>query len=155
VLSQFAKRLKTCRQRYEAFVLAGKKEGHRQEFHRGGKDGRVLADDRFLEQVLGKRIQPTPEVSLDEIMTYVSAEYGVEEEELRGPSRNRVVCEARAVIGWLSWRLESSSITDVAIYFQRDSSTFSRHIGKIDAKAKNSDKLRDRLNGYINALMHA
>jgi putative transposase len=54
VLSQFAKRLKTCRQRYEAFVLAGKKEGHRQEFHQGGKDGRVLADDRFLEQVLGK-----------------------------------------------------------------------------------------------------
>jgi chromosomal replication initiation ATPase DnaA len=35
-------------------------------------------------------------------MTYVSAEYGVEEEELRGPSRNRVVCEVRAVIGWLS-----------------------------------------------------
>jgi hypothetical protein len=46
----------------------------------------VLADDRFLEQVLGKRIHPTPEVSLDEIMTYVSAEYGVNEEELRGPS---------------------------------------------------------------------
>jgi hypothetical protein len=43
----------------------------------------------------------------------------------------------------------------VAIYFQRESSTFSRPIGKIDAKAKNSDKLRDRLNGYINALMQA
>jgi chromosomal replication initiation ATPase DnaA len=81
--------------------------------------------------------------------------YGVEEEALRGPSRNRAVCEARAVIGWLNWRLESSSITDVASYFQRESSTFSRHIGKIDAKAKNSDKLRDRLNGYINALMQA
>jgi chromosomal replication initiation ATPase DnaA len=58
----------------------------------------VWADDRFLEQVLGKRIHPTPNVSLNEIMTSVSAEYGVEEEELRGPSRNRVVCEARAVI---------------------------------------------------------
>jgi hypothetical protein len=43
----------------------------------------------------------------------------------------------------------------VAIYFQRDSSTFSRHIGKIDAKAKNSDKLRDRLNDYINTLIQA
>jgi chromosomal replication initiation ATPase DnaA len=119
------------------------------------KDGRVLADDRFLEQVLEKRIHPTPKVSLDEIMTYVSAEYGVNEEDLRGPSRNRVVCEARAVIGWLSWRLESSSITDVASYFQRGSCTFSRPIRKIDAKAKNSDKLRDRLNGYINTLMQA
>jgi chromosomal replication initiation ATPase DnaA len=115
----------------------------------------VLADDRFLEQVLGKRIQPTPKVLLNEIMTYVSAEYGVNEEDLRGPSRDRVVCEARAVIGWLSWRLESSSITDVASYFQHESSTYSRHIGKIDAKTKNSDKLRDRLNGYINALIQA
>jgi chromosomal replication initiation ATPase DnaA len=130
-------------------------EGHRQEFHQGGKDGRVLADDRILEQILGKRIQPTPKVSLNEIMTYVSAEYGVEEEALRGPSLNRVVCEARAVIGWLSWRLEFSSITDVVIYFQRESSTFSRYIRKIDAKAKNSDKLRDKLNDYIKTLTQA
>jgi hypothetical protein len=109
-------------------------------------------------------------------MTYVSAEYGVNEEDLREPSQNCVACEARAVIDWLSRRLESSSITDVAIYFQRESSTFiaviacveyrtlvsgassnhtavshasgyrySRHIGQIDAKEKNSDKLRDRL----------
>jgi chromosomal replication initiation ATPase DnaA len=121
----------------------------------GGQDIFFDDEDRYhlylliLEQVLGKRIHPTPKISLDKIMTYVSAEYGVNEEELREPPRNRVVCEARAVIDWLSWRLESSSITDVAIYFQRESSTFSRHIGKIDAKAKNSDKLRDRLNGYI------
>jgi chromosomal replication initiation ATPase DnaA len=105
----------------------------------------VLADNRFLEQILVKRIQPIPKVSLNKIMTYVRTEYGINEEELRGPSRNRVVCEARAVIGWLSWRLESSSITDVASYFQLESTTFSRPIVKIDAKAKNSDKLRDRL----------
>ena len=74
VLSQFAKRLKTRRQRYEAFVRAGKEEGYRQEFHHGGEDGRVLADNRFLEQVLGKTVQPSPAVSLDEIVAYVSAE---------------------------------------------------------------------------------
>ena len=135
VLSQFAKRLKTSRQRYEAFVRVEKKAGHRPEFHHGGADGRVLADDQFLELVLGQRIRSTPEVSLDDIVTYVSAEFGVNEEELRGPSRTRVVCEARAVIGWLSWRLESDSITGVANYFQRESSTFSRHIGNIDAKS--------------------
>jgi hypothetical protein len=32
-------------------------------------------------------------------------------------------------------------------------SSFSRHIRKIDAKAKNSDKLRDGINGYINVIM--
>ncbi len=155
VLSQFAKRLKTCRRRYEAFVQAGKEEGYRQEFHHGSEDGRVLADDRFLEQVLGKSIQSLPEASLEEIVAYASSEYGVSEEELRGPSRNRVVCEARAVIGWLNRRLGGGSIKDVAIYFQRESSTFSRHIGKIDAKAKNSDKLRDRLNRHIDTITQA
>jgi chromosomal replication initiation ATPase DnaA len=83
----------------------------------GGQD--IFSDDEdryhlyllILEQIWGKRIQPTPAVSLDEIMTYVSAEYGVEEEELRGPSRNRLVCEARAVIGGLSWRLESRNVS--------------------------------------------
>lgn len=155
VLSQFAKRLKTCRKRYEAFVLAGKKEGYRQDFHQGGEDGRVLADDRFLERVLGKSVKTLPNVSLEEILAYVSADYGVSEEELRGPSRRRVVSEARAVIGWLSRQLGACSIKDVATYFKRESSTFSRHIGRIDAEAKNSNELLDRLNGYINAITQA
>jgi len=46
-----------------------------------------------------------------------------------------VISEARAVIGWLSRRLGTDSTKDVASYFRRESSTFSRHIGKIDAKA--------------------
>ncbi len=65
VLRQFAKRLKTCRQRYEAFVQAGTKEGYRREFHQGGEDSRVLADNRFLERHLGKQVQTLPEISLE------------------------------------------------------------------------------------------
>jgi hypothetical protein len=152
VLSQFGNRLKTCQQRYEAFVLAGRKEGHRPEFHHGSEDARVLADARFLRQVLNKPDQNRRDVSLDEIVAYVSREYAVSEEDLRGPSRQRTISEARSVIGWLSRRLEAGSIKDVATYFQRESSTFSRHVGKIDTEAKVSDKLRNRLNEYINLL---
>ena len=83
------------------------------------------------------------------------AKYGVNKEELLGTSRNRLVSEARAVIGWLSQQLGACSIKDVAIYFRRESSTFSRHIGRIDAKAKNSDRYRERLNGCINTLTQA
>jgi len=124
VLSQFAKRLKTCRHRYEAFVCAGKEEGYRQEFHHDGEDGRVLADDRFLK-------------------------------ELGGPSGNRMASKTRSVIGWLSRRLKASSIKNVAIYFQREPSAFSRHFGKMDTKAKSLDRLRDKLGAYINAITHA
>jgi REP element-mobilizing transposase RayT len=152
VLSQFAKRPKTCRKRYAAFVSAGKEEGYRQEFHHGGENGRVLADDRFLERVLGKKVKASPEVPLEKIVAAVSADYNLDQEELRGLSRNRMVSEARAVIGWLGRHLGSGSIKDVALYFQRESSTFSRHIGAIDAKAKNSDQLRKRLNKYLKKL---
>ena len=155
VLSRFAKRLKTCRKRYEAFVREGQKEGYRKEFHHGGEDGRVLADDQFLEKVLGRKTQVAPKVPLEKIVSYVSTELGVKEEELRGPSRNRTLSEARAVIGWLGRQLGSGSIKDVASYFRRESSTFSRHIGTIDAKTRDSDQLRRQLNNYINALKQA
>jgi REP element-mobilizing transposase RayT len=155
VLSRFAKRRKTCRQRYEAFVLAGKDEGHRSEFHHGSEDGRVLADDRFLEQILNKPVPNQPDVSLDRIVAHVSREYAVSVEDLRGPSRNRMVSEARSVVGWLSRRLEAGSIKDVASYSRRDPSTFSRHVGKIDGKLKASEHLRNRLTGYINAITQA
>lgn len=155
VLSQFAKRLNTCRQRYEAFVLEGLDEGHRPEFHDGGEDRRVLADDQFLEQVLGKRVESWPEVSLEEIIATVIADYGISEQALRGPSRNRVVSEARAVIGWLSRRLGAGSIKDVATNFQRESSTFSRHIGKIDSTVNHSEQLQERLDRYINTITQA
>jgi hypothetical protein len=155
VLSQFGKRQKTCQQRYEAFVLAGVNEGHRSEFQHGSEDGQVLADDRFLNQILNTPVRNRRDVSLDEIVAYVSREYEVSEDDLQGPSRQRTLSEARSVIGWLSRRLGASSIKDVATYFQRESSTFSRHVGKIDAGVKTSDKLRNRLNGYVNAITQA
>jgi len=49
---------------FTAFVCEGKEEGYRQEFHHGGEDGRMLADDRFLEQVVDKRVPFSLMVSL-------------------------------------------------------------------------------------------
>ncbi len=155
VLGQFAKRIKTCRRRYEAFVQAGNGEGHRQMFHQGGEDARVLADSGFLEDIVGKKVTSSPRVPLEKIVAYVGKQYGISEQELRGPSRNRTVSEARAVIGWLSQRLGAGSIVNVAAFFQRTSSTFSRHIGKMEAAARGSKKLRNRLGGYLKAITQA
>ncbi len=56
----------------------------------------------------------------------------------------------------LNYRSEGQdSIKDVAIYFRRDSSRFSRQIGNIGAKEMNSDELRERLSRYINAITQA
>ncbi len=133
VLSYFAKRLSPSRQRYAAFVQAGKDEGYREEFHKGGADGRVLADDRFLEQVGARENRPQPAVPLGAIIRLIGAEYDVREEDLRGPARRRVHSHARGMIGWLARHFGTAAIKDVATSWNRDASTLSRQIGKIDA----------------------
>ncbi len=43
------------RRRYQSFVDKGLGEVHREEFHGGTEDARILADDRFTDKVLRKR----------------------------------------------------------------------------------------------------
>ena len=155
VLSYFAKRTTTARHRYAAFVQEGKGEGHREEFHQGGDDGRVLADDEFLDHVLGMEHTPRPTVTLPAIIACISAAYEVNVKDLRGPSRTRVLSEARRTIGWLARHFGTATIQELAAYFHRDASTFSRHIGKIDASVRSRKGGMRKLNQYIRALTQA
>ena len=155
VLSYFAKRATTARHRYAAFVHEGKSEGHRAEFHQGGDDGRVLADDQFLEHVLGKENTPRPAVALPAIIACISRAYDVNVEELRGPARTRVLSEARKTIGWLARHFGTATIQEVAAYFHRDASTFSRHIGQLDAAVRGGEGAMPQLSQYIHALTQA
>lgn len=155
VLSYFAKRATTAHHRYAAFVHEGKSEGHRAEFHQGGDDGRVLADDHFLQQVFAVEEKPRPAVTLTAIITCISAAYDVSEEDLRGPARTRILSEARRLIGWLARHFGTATIQEVATYFDRDASTLSRHLGKIDAGVRGRDGSLPQLNKYIKALTQA
>jgi hypothetical protein len=71
-------------------------------------------------------------------------------EKLQDKAHRRIRVEVA-----LPWREFNTYYVRIDPILFSESSTLSRHIGKIDAKAKNSDKLRDRLNGYINALIQA
>lgn len=155
VLSYFAKRATTARQRYAAFVQEGKGEGHRAEFHQGGEDGRVLADDQFLEQVLGMEHNRRPVVPLPAIIACISTAYDVHIKDLRGPSRTRVLADARRTIGWLARHFGTVTIQEVANYFHRDASTFSRHIEKLEAAVRNRKGGIPKLDQYIKALTQA
>jgi len=155
VLSYFAKRVSTSRQRYAAFVQAGKGEGHREEFHKGGEDGRVLADDRFLKQVGARETSPQPVVPLVAIIRFICEEYDVREEDLGRPSRRRVHAQARGMIGWLARHFGTAAIQEMATYWNREASTLSRQIGKIDASGQGKNGFSPQLLGYINALTQA
>ena len=155
VLSYFAKRVSTSRQRYAAFVQAGQAEGYRAEFHKGGADGRVLADDRFLEQVGVREGRPQAVVPLSTIIRFICEKYDVREKALRSPNRRRVHAHARGMIGWLARYFGTGSIQEVATYWNRDPSTLSRHMGKIDASLSGKERLSPQLREYIKAITQA
>src|SRR3989304_8290946 len=52
VLSQFGQRASTARRAYPRFVPDGQAHGHREEFHRGADDSRLLGEDTFVQRIL-------------------------------------------------------------------------------------------------------
>lgn len=63
-----------------------------------------------MKRVSVKEVVSPPQISLTDIVTRVSAEYGISEEELRELSRNCKLSEARAVIVWLIRPLGTASV---------------------------------------------
>jgi len=155
VLGQFARRLGTCRKRYQQFMAAGSGEEHRKEFQGGGEDPRVLADERFLEKVTGQaKSKPRPP-SLQRIVRYVCGRYDITPSALTGPSRSRGLSEARALIGWLARQTGAGTLAEIAAHFNRDATTLSRQVGRIELEARSSTAYAKVLNGHINALTQA
>jgi len=155
VLGQFAKRLSTCRKRYAAFVAAGLDEGHRDDFHRGRRDTRVLADDDFTAQLLGREPVAGAPPSLEAIVKTVCDHYEVTEDELGGPSRARRLSEARGVVGRLAVATRSTTLTEVATRFHRDPTTLCRIVARIDRQTATPSRLANTVELLRNTLAQA
>jgi hypothetical protein len=155
VLGQFAKRLNKCRKRYQAFVNAGVGEGYREDFHRGGEDRRVLADERFLARMQEYPPRGLHKVALADIARQVANHHRLGIKELTSPSRRRQLAGARAEIGWLARHFEVASATETAAYFNREASVLCRQIAKVESQARTDSATKARLDAHINALMQA
>ena len=156
VLSQFGKRLTTCRQRYDTFVRAGRGQGYREEFHRGGEDHRILGDDTFTEKVIGKATKTASrQFNLDDLLTPVCQDYQLTENALRSPSRNRQVSEARQIIAWLAQRTRGVTLTALGKRFDRDVTTLSRGVRRVEARAQSDKRFAKQLKQYYNTIMQA
>lgn len=141
VLSQFGRRLKSARARYGEFVQYGRKDGHRQEFHDGTSEGRILGGESFVEGVYEKSEQHEEKTeTLDEIIERVGKEYGLTEEEMSAPGRQRVRAEARALIAYLVRETSGLSLTDLGRRMKRDVSTLSFAADKILRRSNYQNK---------------
>jgi hypothetical protein len=157
VLSQFGKRINTCRKRYEVFVRAGRGEGYREEFHGGGEDQRILGDNRFVEKMLDTEVyQPYKRKSIqfNDLIRQVCKEYKLKEADLTSTSRNRTASEARQIIGWLALKSDNITLTQVAQYFGRDVTTLSRGVKRMEEKMRNTS-FEKKLEKLFNTIMQA
>lgn len=141
VLLQFAQRLKTSRTRYGEFVKNGRDEGHRQEFHSGTSEGRILGDDTFVDRVYTESDQEEKKaVTLDEIIDRVGKEYGLTEEEMSARGRQRYPAEARGMIASLVREATGLSMTELGRRMKRDVSTLSLAADKIMRRSNYQNK---------------
>ncbi|MFB3817802.1 MAG: transposase [Candidatus Methylomirabilales bacterium] len=131
VLSRFGPSPPEARQRYEAFVAAGARQGRRPELQGGGLlrslggrealqalrraggryagDQRILGRSGFVERLRQASAQHAeaeasrrqPGVTLDALASRVAALFGVAPQGIFGPSRARPVAQARQLLTYL------------------------------------------------------
>ena len=127
VLSQFGRRARRARQRYEWFVAEGVESEQQTPFHRGGgADSRVLGEDDFVNRVLSREATSMAKPpSLDSVIQRICQAYGLSETELAAIGQRRFPARARALAGYIAVQTGAASLTGVATRFQRDVATLS------------------------------
>lgn len=152
VLSFFGKRLKNCQKKYGEFVLSALQAGHNDLFYGNDKDSRVLGDDRFIEQVTGKKIE-TVKISLERIIKIVCEQNKITEKELTENNRNRMLAECRGIICWLAKKFDVASLSKIGISFNRDITTLSRIVNKIEKRVREDEDYKKKLLQYFNNII--
>jgi REP element-mobilizing transposase RayT len=145
VLGQFGEEEGAARRRYGEFVGAGLAEGHREEFHRGGDDPRVLGPDDFLRRTLsGPAAADGAGTTLDALVARVAAAYGLSVDTLAARGRERRPAEARAVAAALAVEAGAATLSELARRFQRDVATLSEAVQGVRDRLRHSPELRER-----------
>ena len=152
VLGQLGKRKLKAVEKYQEYVREGVQEGHREDFHRGKEDVRVLGDDKFVEEALGEEVEDkSKRMTLKEIVVKVCREYCIGERELEKVSRNRKASEARSVIGYLCVQTGSATLTEVGKRFKRDVATISKGVRRVEQGVEESKEIKAKLLNLIKA----
>jgi REP element-mobilizing transposase RayT len=154
VLAQFSNSLPAARRLFAGFVQASGAEGRRQEFHRGsGKDGRVLGEDHFVEEVLRQaENQPLKKPSVEEILEHVASFYQLSVDELAAPGQDRRKSEARSLAAWAVREWSDGTLTDLSNRTGRDVTTLSSAAGRLLARSRSDVGLAKRIDQLQKAL---
>lgn len=146
VLGHFGRRVGEARRRYARFIQEGLGEGHREEFHKGGEDPRVLGDDDFMDRIHSKsRLGRVRVPSIEAVIRAVGREYSVEEAELKTVTQRRRLSEARAVVGWLVMETGCGTLTEAGRRLNRDGGTMSSAAQRLVDRSGREPALKRRM----------
>ncbi len=123
---------------FNNFVQQGIAEKHRQEFHSGTHEGRILGNDSFSEKalVLAEK-KSRRRITIPQIIDAVCKEYGVNKKNLYEPGKKRLFAEARAVAAVLVQNEDYLSLTNLGKHLHRNLAALSR------AASRTRDKLNE------------
>ena len=160
VLGRFAKREAAARKAYRAFIADGMGAPVPDRFRiTAGADGRVLGDDGFIEAALGQaelgaagREKPP---AMAAIIDAVTRAYGVSRNDLTGPSRVRVLSEARGVAVLLARKTGAATPAALAALLGRDASGLGRIAQHLSPRAAEDSRLAQRIDKLNNSISRA
>jgi putative transposase len=137
VLSQFAKQHKRAINLYHDFVLKGSAEEHRDEFHGGLYESRILGDEPFSEKTLAKTAEIyNRKLYLKDVISTVCNFYKITNEILAGPGKARPASEARAVTALLVQESFGLKLTELGNFLKRDLATLSQAANRLRRRAE-------------------
>ena len=147
VLSQFSRNVETARAKFAEYVgerLAG---GRSKEFH-GEKniDSRIFGDDHFIDAVLAETESlPERKPDVNAVIAAVKRLYGIPDDRLRMQGRDRVSSEARGLAAWATLELSGGKLTELSRYVERDPSTLTCSVRRIEERRENDPLLVDKM----------
>ncbi|MBU0675545.1 MAG: hypothetical protein KJ950_12960 [Proteobacteria bacterium] len=154
VLSRFSGHVDKAHELYIQFVQDGIEESHRQDFHTGIFEGRILGDDNFGEKVLAQADEETKcRINLVDVITATCSIYGINKNTLAEPGKKQPAAEARAVIAFLVQEKEGLMLIEIGIHVKRDIAALSRSAGRIHKKMETDSELCDKLKKINHTLM--
>jgi len=141
VLSLFSANNSEAVNNYQEFITDGMQEGYRKEFINGSRQGLVLGDDQFVEEVL-KAAESKHEhlISMEKIIITVCNGFNVNKKELTLLSRNRGLSKIRTIIGYLVSEYGNCTLAEYCRYIRRDISTLSNAVSKYRNKLRTSNE---------------
>ena len=153
VLSQFARQKKRSIKLYHDFILKGSTENHRQEFHGGLYEGRILGDNRFSEKALAKAEEKySKKLSLEDIVDVVCKSYKINVNKLVEPGKTYPASEARGTAALLVQENSNLKLTALGSYINRDVATLSQSANRLRKRAVRDKVFSARIENIRKAL---